>query len=588
MMKFIYIFLLFSNLIYAQKEPLDSLSEFNYLDLKNKFYEYYDDGKTSQSKLVARYYLQKAKKNKNKVEIAEGYVLMHQNEDFPNALKFLDSLQVITQNLNEKKYPVRTYVLKGNLFFKYDDQKKALENYITALKFAKEKNDKRQIALAEINIAYLKKYVGRHEEAEKILSHYLYHEKFLNKLEHNQIHLSLADTYIETNKLDSAYTLINEGLSSFNNKYDYLLLSGFYYLKIKDYKRSIEDLVKCKKYFLSTDNNERNIYYTLLYLGSSYSGLKEKEKAIQNFIEIDSIVKKTNNTFPELREVYTYLIDYYKENNNKEKQLYYIERFLKVDQKLDDQFKYISQELPQKYDTPKLLAEKQTIIRNLQIKKYFLYGVLITLIVLLLIVIIMLLRAKKTEKKYRKIAQDLIRSVEENKIHSYSPIDTEEIIDHINLTEINLSEEAESSIDYQTEPIESDDRISKSLSQEAIELILEALKRFESKEQYLKTGITLGKLAKNINTNTSYLSEVINVYKVKNFTSYINDLRIDYALNRLVHDKKFRSYKLPAIAEELGYNSVQSFHIAFKKKTGTTPSIYIKEIEKSLKSQLNN
>jgi len=55
-------------------------------------------------------------------------------------------------------------------------------------------------------------------------------------------------------------------------------------------------------------------------------------------------------------------------------------------------------------------------------------------------------------------------------------------------------------------------------------------------------------------------------------------------LERLVKDKKFRSYKLPAIAEEIGYSNVQAFSIAFKKKIGTTLSIYIKEIENSITS----
>ncbi|PTT68877.1 transcriptional regulator, partial [Chryseobacterium sp. HMWF001] len=57
-------------------------------------------------------------------------------------------------------------------------------------------------------------------------------------------------------------------------------------------------------------------------------------------------------------------------------------------------------------------------------------------------------------------------------------------------------------------------------------------------------------------------------------------LRIDYAINRLAIDRKFRSYKIPFIAEDLGYNNEQAFTLAFKKRTGTTLSIYLKEIEK--------
>lgn len=88
-------------------------------------------------------------------------------------------------------------------------------------------------------------------------------------------------------------------------------------------------------------------------------------------------------------------------------------------------------------------------------------------------------------------------------------------------------------------------------------------------------------MAKQVKTNTTYLSDVINTHKGKNFATYLNDLRIDYALDRLVKDKKFRSYKLIVIAEELGYNNEQAFAIAFKRKTGTTLSIYIKEIGNS-------
>jgi YesN/AraC family two-component response regulator len=47
----------------------------------------------------------------------------------------------------------------------------------------------------------------------------------------------------------------------------------------------------------------------------------------------------------------------------------------------------------------------------------------------------------------------------------------------------------------------------------------------------------------------------------------------------LANDKKFRSYKLTFIAEELGYNNEQAFTLAFKKRTGTPLSIYLKEIE---------
>ncbi|MCW3159723.1 helix-turn-helix domain-containing protein [Chryseobacterium oryctis] len=116
------------------------------------------------------------------------------------------------------------------------------------------------------------------------------------------------------------------------------------------------------------------------------------------------------------------------------------------------------------------------------------------------------------------------------------------------------------------------------ISKEVVEKILNELDIFENNGEYLTKGITLGNLARKINTNTAYLSEVINIYKGKNFTSYLNDLRVDYAIHRFSEDKKFRSYKLTVIAEELGYNNEQAFSTAFKKRTGNSLSIYLKEI----------
>ncbi len=121
------------------------------------------------------------------------------------------------------------------------------------------------------------------------------------------------------------------------------------------------------------------------------------------------MIVKTNNSFPELREIYAYLINHYKEKNNKEKQLYYIDRFLKIDQKLDEQFKYLSSELPKKYDVPNLLRQKENIINDLENRKTVLYASLSILLLILLSLSYLYYKSKKREKSHRKIAQDLIQ-----------------------------------------------------------------------------------------------------------------------------------------------------------------------------------
>jgi AraC-like DNA-binding protein len=62
------------------------------------------------------------------------------------------------------------------------------------------------------------------------------------------------------------------------------------------------------------------------------------------------------------------------------------------------------------------------------------------------------------------------------------------------------------------------------------------------------------------------------------FNTYLNNLRIHYAIQRLKNDKIFRSYTVQAISEELGYKSSNTFTKAFKKETGLLPSYYIREL----------
>ena len=132
-------------------------------------------------------------------------------------------------------------------------------------------------------------------------------------------------------------------------------------------------------------------------------------------------------------------------------------------------------------------------------------------------------------------------------------------------------------IDTKDEVLE--EKNSTEVPEETKQQILEGLKKLEKQEYYLKQECNSYNVAKKINTNTSYLSKVINSHYGKNFNTYINDLRINYTIVRLKNDVIFRSYSIQSIAEEVGYKSADSFTKYFKKDTGLNPSFYIKEIK---------
>jgi AraC-like DNA-binding protein len=115
------------------------------------------------------------------------------------------------------------------------------------------------------------------------------------------------------------------------------------------------------------------------------------------------------------------------------------------------------------------------------------------------------------------------------------------------------------------------------LSEEIVKDVLLKLQIFENKDKYLKY-YTLSSLAKELKTNSSYLSKIINSSKEGNFANYLNKLRIEYAINKLKTDRSFVLYTVQAIAEDVGFNKAQSFSTAFKKQTGISVIYFIKQL----------
>lgn len=110
---------------------------------------------------------------------------------------------------------------------------------------------------------------------------------------------------------------------------------------------------------------------------------------------------------------------------------------------------------------------------------------------------------------------------------------------------------------------------------EAEERILKKLEKFERKERFTNKNITLTMISAQLETNPKYLSITINKNKGCDFNSYINGLRIAYAVRKLETDPSYLNYKLSYLAEECGFSSHSKFSSLFKNVTGMSPSDYI-------------
>lgn len=108
--------------------------------------------------------------------------------------------------------------------------------------------------------------------------------------------------------------------------------------------------------------------------------------------------------------------------------------------------------------------------------------------------------------------------------------------------------------------------------------LLEKLDAFEKSNKFIQKTVSVKTLAQQFDTNAKYLSEVINRHKNSNFNTYINNLRIDYIVDRLRHDPEYRKYKVSYLAEECGFSSHSMFATIFKNRMGLSPTEFLQKL----------
>lgn len=94
-------------------------------------------------------------------------------------------------------------------------------------------------------------------------------------------------------------------------------------------------------------------------------------------------------------------------------------------------------------------------------------------------------------------------------------------------------------------------------------------------KKYKDPNYSAKDLAKELKTNTRYLSAVINSRFGMNYSCLVNEYRIKDALHLLV-DKRYSEKNVEEISAMVGFSNRQSFYAAFYKNVGETPNGYRK------------
>ncbi|WP_428229083.1 helix-turn-helix domain-containing protein [Flavobacterium sp.] len=563
MKKYILILSLFVNgIIFSQQNDLEASKLIKNLSFKELDEKIENSTLNLKDKIAyTNIYYKRAKKEGDIFRISDAMyykALIYPGK--PIQLQYADSIISQTKNEPDFIYPARGYMLKANYFQINLNLNQALKNVLIAETFSKSSGNFEQNLLIKRYIGLIKIELGRAEEALPLFKENL--DYFKNKpnktLDVIFIKWVLSDIYIRLDKVDVALSYINNELLTLtdsNPYYPYYIMYKGICLNLKaDFVHSKDYIEKAINLIKKTDDS-LNLAICYYYKGENiFKTEKNTEKTMLYFEKVDSILVKTKQYSCDVRDNYIRLIEITKIKKNDKKQLYYLNRLIEIDNYFKANNIILTKNISKDYDTPNLLVEKENLIKQIKTENTFFGIISFSLILGLAFCVFYVIKIKKRNRNFEKRFSELMETPLIEKL------DNTEALNEIEENQ----EEKEKAIDL---PIE------------MVNEILKKLSEFETNKRYLLPNLKQTDLAKQLGSNSSYLSKIINFYKGKNFSQYINDMRIEYAVNKLIKDKKFRKYTIKAISEEVGFNNSESFAKAFYNNTGLQPSYFIKKIE---------
>lgn len=113
---------------------------------------------------------------------------------------------------------------------------------------------------------------------------------------------------------------------------------------------------------------------------------------------------------------------------------------------------------------------------------------------------------------------------------------------------------------------------------EEIDLYTKFITLVESQQLYLNPDLKLVEVATALNSNTAYLSRVINRQGGKNFQNIINEYRVKI-FKEVIFTKDLNTYTLFAIANECGFKNKSTFYRVFRGLTNESPKQFIDRLK---------
>ena len=580
-MRLIICFLVFLviNTTFAQDKK--ATTEEEYAILRHKIRQNFNAN--TDSSLVYANQMAKSNNNKHLVFANAALSVLWQNkgktelskEKYKTALYYLDKIPD-----SQDKIQLESYVYNYGGLAEFDRRNfgAALEKFQEGIKLSEKVRDINQIVNFKANIVLANEVIGNYKIAiknGKELDKFLHENKdlfdkesYLNKK--SNINLSLGGSYEDYFKanqskrflLDSAEYYYKRTID-YSDNYLYNKITAKLNLgNVYNWKGEIKNAEKVyyEVVLLCEENDQKELLCIANFnLGDIYYILKKYDKALFFYKNTDSLALLSNsNELDYLKsnyyqsKIYTIL---------KEPELAYKHSMIYLNSKKEYDAKLKKEKT--KVDklqgigdlTKEMVAVEENYKKDLLLNKC-LKGFYTFFIIGIVTLLVKSNRDKnKANKKMSVLIQELKASIEKETTSNFKAELPE--FDKVELK----TENASLCIDLTKE-------------NEIVEKLLDLERNLE----YLNTDFTLAYVAKKIKTNTTYLSYVVNKRFGKSFGEYTNELKINYAIHKMITCDEYRKKSTQATAESVGFKNAGSFAKSFRKRTGVSPAQFANNI----------
>ncbi|MBL1220217.1 tetratricopeptide repeat protein [Chryseobacterium sp. L7] len=499
-------------------------------------------------------------------QICERTSIQVAQKDIPKSLKTADSLYMAAQKPLDK---VKSLLLSAELYHVSGEFKKSICYGENAHSLLKQIDDPEWFSRVNEFLAKEYRLVGLHERSRKYILQGMQGAKGISDAQKRGevmglLNQEMAYYEMEQGNYTEAVQYIEHSLNSFGKDQiaengravaaSYQIL-GDVYFKLKDYKvsenyyRKAESLVKTKCCVLG-----------LVYNG--IGGIRLKQK---NWKEAEIYLKKAENIADSSKSlklkkaVYSNINDYYEGTGDDYKASLYAIKYVRAYDSLTARNREFTPKNSENLTKRSPKSKQISIVKNA--------AIIVLLGTLIGIVILFKAKQRKQRSKFRNIIRTQLQMLSsrsepvplKRENSDFANISVEEVDDRIGGYDKKRNESL--------------------MTSETEAKLLELLEEFEKGELYNNKNMSLSFLAAELNTNTKYLSYVINQHKCTDVKTYVNRLRINYIVDKLINDEKYRQYKISILADECGFSSHSKFATVFKAVTDFSPSAYIKYLD---------